>query len=109
MVVKGELMKGWMIEKLDRIKEFGKVVTSGFIGDEIAEKRYAICQECEHFSIPGHGNKLLRERGCNICKCYMPAKVLFRDGACPKQFWPEELLSKDVRIGHGYSGEGTYK
>ena len=102
-------MRGWMIEKLDRIKEFGKVVTSGFISDEIAEKRYEFCEDCEHFGIKNHGNKLLRERGCSICGCYMPAKVLFRDGACPKKFWPDELLSKKVRIGHGVSGEGSYK
>jgi len=101
-------MRGWMIEKLDRIKEFGKVVTSGFIADKIAEQRYSICENCDEFGITGHGNKLLLKRGCNVCKCYMPAKVLFRDGNCPKGFWPEELLSKDVRIGHGVSGEGTY-
>jgi len=102
-------MRGWMIEKLDRIKEFGKVVTSGFISDEIAEKRYEFCEGCEHFGIKNHGNKLLRERGCSICGCYMPAKVLFQDGACPKKFWPDELLSKKVRIGNGVSGEGSYK
>ena len=102
-------MNDWMIEKLDRIKEFGSVVTSGFIGENISEKRYSICLDCDEFGIKGHGNKLLLKRGCNVCKCYMPAKVLFRDGNCPKGFWPEELLSKDIRIGHGVSGEGTYE
>jgi len=102
-------MKGWLIEKLDRIREFGQVVTSGFISDEIAEKRYDICLDCKYFTIKTSGNKLLRERGCSVCGCYMPAKVLFQDGNCPKSLWPEELLSKKIRIGHGISGEGKYK
>ena len=102
------MLSDWMVEKLDRIKEFGSVVTSGFIGEDISDKRYGICLDCDEFGIENHGNKLLRERGCSVCRCYMPAKVLFRDGKCPKGYWPEELLSKDVRISHGVSGEGTY-
>jgi hypothetical protein len=39
----------------------------------------------------------------------MPAKVLFKDGNCPKKFWPEELLSKEIRIGPGVSGRGLIK
>jgi len=101
-------MHDWIVEKLDRIKEFGSVVTSGFIGEDISEKRYNICLKCEHLGIENHGNSLLRKNGCDICKCYMPAKVLFKDGNCPKRFWPEELLSKEIRIGPGVSGEGTY-
>ena len=103
------MLSDWMVEKLDRIKEFGSVVTSGFIGEDISDKRYSICLDCDEFGIKNHGNMLLRKSGCSVCRCYMPAKVLFRDGKCPKGFWPEELLSKDVRIGHGVSGEGTYE
>ena len=87
------MISDWMTEKLDRIKEFGKVVTSGFISEDISDKRYSICLDCDEFGIKGHGNKLLLKRGCNVCKCYMPAKVLFKASKCPKDFWPEELIN----------------
>lgn len=102
-------MRDWMIEKLDRIKEFGSVVSSGFCNEKLSEGRYSICLECDEFGITGHGNKLLVKRGCNVCKCYMPAKVLFRDAKCPKDYWPAELLENVKRTGHGISGEGTYE
>ena len=87
------IIPDWMAEKLDRIKDFGKTVTSGYAPDAVAEKRYNICLPCEHFTIKDHGNKLLRYKGCDICKCYMPAKVLFKAAKCPKDFWPEELIN----------------
>ena len=49
------MLSDWMVEKLDRIKEFGSVVTSGFIGEDISEKRYSICLDCDEFGIENHG------------------------------------------------------
>ena len=70
-------MNDWMVEKLDRIKDFGKTVTSGFAPDVVAEKRYNVCLECEEF----------KNKKCKLCSCYMPAKVLFKTVECPKNYW----------------------
>lgn len=102
-------MSDWMTEKLDRIKDFGQAVTSGFTTEENSKGRYDICIKCEHYGIKTSGNKLLLEKGCNVCKCYLPAKVLFRDSKCPKGYWPDNLLENVERIGKGLSGEGKYK
>ena len=102
-------MSDWASEKLDRIKDFGQAVTSGFTTEEKSKGRYDICKECEYYGIKTSGNKLLIEKGCNVCKCYLPAKVLFRDSKCPKGYWPENLLENVERVGKGLSGEGEYK
>ena len=101
-------MSDWMSEKLDRVKDFGQAVTSGFTTEEISKGRYEICKGCEYYGIKTPGNKLLIEKGCNVCKCYLPAKVLFRDSKCPKDYWPDSLLENVERTGHGLSGEGKY-
>ena len=62
---------------LENLKNIGKAIISGFVPDEIAEQRYNICLEC----------KYLRNKKCKVCSCYMPAKVLFKDVKCPKQYW----------------------
>ena len=84
-------MIDWMIEKKEQIKDFGTTVPSGFCSEEISESRYNICLECDEFGIEVWGNKLLREKGCSVCKCYMPAKVLFNDAKCPKGYWKGDL------------------
>ena len=69
--------------KLEQIRTVGKTVVSGFVPDEIAEQRYNICLECEYFD-----NKI-----CSICGCYMPLKIIFKNGVCPNKYWgtyPEE-------------------
>ena len=67
----------WLKFKTEQIKHFGSAVTSGFVPDEIAEKRYSICMECEY----------LKNKKCKICNCHMPAKVLFKTVECPKNYW----------------------
>ena len=105
----------WLEEKTLKIKEFGEAVTSGFTSDENAAARYEICKECEYYGIKTSGNKLLLEKGCDICKCYLPLKTLFRDSKCPKGYWPEEILEDVERIvkpngevDNGIFGEGRY-
>jgi len=83
-------IKDWLIEKTYRIKEFGVAITSGFVPDDIAEARYNVCKDCEYYGIESSGNSLMFERGCEICYCYLPAKVLFKDSNCPKDFWKKE-------------------
>ena len=67
----------WLKFKTDQIKQMGSVVTSGFVPDEIAEKRYNVCLECKYFE----------DKKCKLCSCYMPAKVLFKNAECPKNYW----------------------
>ena len=67
----------WLKYKTEQIKQFGSVVTSGFVPDDIAEQRYNVCMECEYFA----------NSKCKLCRCHMPAKVLFKDAKCPKQYW----------------------
>ena len=49
-----------------------------------------VCKDCEYYGIESSGNSLMFERGCEICYCYLPAKVLFKDSNCPKDFWKKE-------------------
>ena len=52
-------------------------VVNGFI--RYAKDRYAICKECEAFS------NIVKV--CGECYCFMPAKVLLKDMACPVGKW----------------------
>jgi hypothetical protein len=49
--------------------------------EELAKKRIEICVECDDFK---KSNKT-----CNLCGCYMPAKVRSRYSSCaaPKKKW----------------------
>jgi hypothetical protein len=47
--------------------------------DEIAEKRYSICQGCPKF------NKFTTQ--CKICKCFMSQKVKLAHSFCPLHKW----------------------
>jgi len=67
----------WLKYKTEQMKDFGMTVTSGFVPDEIAEQRYNGCLECKYF----------KNKKCKVCSCYMPAKVLFKDAVCPKNYW----------------------
>ena len=64
-------------EKLEQIRTVGKTVISGFVPDEIAEQRYSMCLECEYFE----------NKRCRTCRCYMPLKVIFKNGECPNKYW----------------------
>ena len=72
-------MNDWMEVKLQQIKGMGEAVVSGFVPDDIAEKRYSVCLECDYF----------KNKKCKLCSCYMPAKVLFKIVECPKNYWGE--------------------
>jgi len=63
-------------EKVEQIKKIGQFMHI-LIDDDVAEKRYNICLECEYFI----------NKRCKFCRCYMPAKVLFKRSHCPKQYW----------------------
>ena len=109
-------MSEWLEEKMLKVKEFGEAVTGGFTTDENAEARYAICRTCEHYGIKTSGNKLLFEKGCNSCLCYLPVKTLMRDAKCPEGYWPkgrledvERLKRPDGKEYTGFFGEGKYE
>jgi len=42
-------------------------------------KRYDICKNCSQF------NKFWKT--CNVCKCFMPIKVLIPSAECPEGQW----------------------
>lgn len=46
---------------------------------EVAEERYAICKNCEHF--------VNLVKVCDICKCFMPAKTKLANVNCPQGIW----------------------
>jgi len=71
------IIPAWMMEKANQIRTVGKAVVSGFVPDEIAEKRYNVCLECVEFD---NGK-------CKLCHCYMAAKVLFKEVDCPNKYW----------------------
>ena len=41
------------------------------------KEKYKICHECEH----------LKKRMCNLCGCFMPAKVIIPFSVCPINKW----------------------
>jgi hypothetical protein len=47
---------------------------------EMIDKRSNICDKCEHLS-----TKIYLH--CDICNCYMPAKVRSVDSECPLNLW----------------------
>ena len=51
--------------------------TTGFS----AKIRYRACKLCPYF------NQTLKI--CDVCKCFMPIKVQFKNSACPKNKWEE--------------------
>ena len=55
------MISEWLKYKTDQIKQFGSVVTSGFVPDEIAEQRYNVCLECDYF----------KDKKCKLCYCYI--------------------------------------
>ena len=54
---------------------------------DLAQKRYEICQGCEHF----RPNRFLKNDSyCNDCGCPLNAKIYSRKfDACPKNKWIE--------------------
>lgn len=50
-----------------------------FVVKEVAQARYDICKQCEHF------NKIMYT--CNQCGCFMKAKVKMTQATCPISKW----------------------
>lgn len=74
----------WKKANLERQKQ-GRVSPLDFlnpdteyVGEELENKRFAICKECP---------ELLISKQCNQCGCFMPAKVKLLHAQCPKGLW----------------------
>jgi hypothetical protein len=54
-----------------------------FCPKEVAEQRMGVCRDCENFgkTVP---------KVCDVCSCFMPAKVMLRKYACPVGKWAAE-------------------
>ena len=46
--------------------------------EEIAKKRIAVCVDCREFN---------KSKVCNLCGCYMPAKVRSIKSKCKLNLW----------------------
>jgi hypothetical protein len=53
---------------------------------EWAEKRYAVCKQCEQF--------VAFSAKCRICGCFMKAKVYFPKVECPLNKWTNVSVIK---------------
>jgi hypothetical protein len=51
------------------------------VSQEVKRQRLGICSCCNHFNIS--------LKTCSQCGCYMPAKTLFANTACPLGKWTE--------------------
>jgi hypothetical protein len=71
-------------DSISKLKETYDAVTSGFVEKEIQVTRYKICEDCSEFRTS------LKQ--CKICNCFMPAKTLFNQSNCPKDYWKESTL-----------------
>jgi hypothetical protein len=71
-------------DSISKLKETYDAVTSGFVEKEIQATRYKICEDCSEFRTS------LKQ--CKICNCFMPAKTLFNQSKCPKDYWKESTL-----------------
>lgn len=50
-----------------------------YVDKPVADARYEICKGCP---------ELIRStKQCNICKCFMIAKVKLADATCPQHLW----------------------
>jgi len=66
----------------DLFQKITKDVIDGdsvFVGEFEQQRRYDMCQVCEHFS---HAKKR-----CQKCGCFMSAKVKFKSASCPVNKW----------------------
>jgi hypothetical protein len=50
-----------------------------FVNKEQATQRYEICKNCNQL------NNIVKI--CNVCNCFMPAKVTLSSSYCPKSKW----------------------
>lgn len=63
----------------------GQIASDGVIGKQIfasefeQQRRYDICQVCEHFES--------RAKRCKKCGCFMKNKVTFQSAECPIKKW----------------------
>lgn len=63
--------------------------------EEIARHRASICSKCEHFNREHPFKRMLEDdsieeikgAGCNICECFIPAKVRQMLQGCPEKKW----------------------
>nr|DAS17582.1 MAG TPA: hypothetical protein [Caudoviricetes sp.] len=51
------------------------------VSEQVAERRRAICQSCEHKTMIGT---------CGICKCVIRAKTRLALSSCPLNKWSKE-------------------
>jgi len=64
---------------------FQKITKDAVVGNDLfvsefeQQRRYDMCQVCEHFS---HAKKR-----CQKCGCFMSAKVKFKSASCPVNKW----------------------
>ena len=72
-------------ESIGMLKETYDAVTSGIIEKEIQASRYKICEGCSEFRTS------LKQ--CKICNCFMPAKTLFNQSKCPKNYWDKDKIN----------------
>jgi hypothetical protein len=66
-------------EKLQNEKELKEQESNLFAVDEVANKRYSICQSCDKFV------KLTTQ--CTECSCFMILKTKFQSSTCPINKW----------------------
>ena len=69
------------------------------VSERISTARYALCNVCPHRreNIPGYKEKFeakvhatpwsVEKDKCNLCGCYMPAKVKLLKATCPTKKW----------------------
>lgn len=58
-----------------------------FVTDQVRDTRSDICRSCD---------KLSFVHTCNICNCFMPAKVKLPAAFCPELKW--QAVSLDTKI-----------
>lgn len=55
------------------------MISNYFVEKQIAQSRYDMCKECNHFI------KITTQ--CKVCGCFMKVKVKFADSKCPLDKW----------------------
>lgn len=61
-----------------------KMIFEPMAPGSFAERRYQICNACEHFRD--------RSKTCTQCNCLMPVKVKIASVYCPLKKWTDEPL-----------------
>ena len=55
---------------------------------DIIDRRFSICQGCEHF--------ISSTNRCKICKCFLRLKTKLSNFQCPVGKWGKEIKGKNI-------------